>query len=54
MTEATKETYIRTIVVDIQKKNNSFVVDEIMTTDELVMETLECYMDLSKYRIITV
>ncbi len=47
MTIVTKETFIRTIVVNIEKTNNSFVVDEIITTDEFATEALEGYMDLS-------
>lgn len=54
MTEVTKETFIRAIVINIEKKNNSFVVDEIITTDEFATNALECYKDLTKYRIITV
>lgn len=47
MTIVTKETFIRTIVVNIEKTNNSFVVDEIITTDEFATEALEGYRDLS-------
>lgn len=54
MTEAAKENYIRAIVINIEKKYNSFVVDEITTTDEFVTKALDGYRDLSKYRIITV
>lgn len=54
MTEVTKENYIRAIIVNIENMHNSFVVDEIITTDEFATEALEGYRDLSKYRIITV
>lgn len=54
MTEVTKETYIRAIVINIEKKYNAFVVDEITTTPEYAAEAMECYNDLKKYRIITV
>lgn len=47
MTIVTKETFIRAIVVNIEKTNNSFVVDEIITTDEFATEALEGYRDLS-------
>lgn len=54
MTTITKETIIRAIVINIENMHNSFVVDEIITTDKFATEALECYRDLSKYRIITV
>lgn len=54
MTIVTKETVIRAIVVNIENIHNSFVVDEIITTDEFATEALEGYRDLSKFRIITV
>lgn len=54
MTTVTKETIIRAIVVNIENIHNSFVVDEIITTDEFATEALEGYRDLSKFRIITV
>lgn len=54
MTEVTKESYIRAIVVNIEEKYNSQVVDEVITTPEFASQALEGYNDLAKYRIITV
>lgn len=46
MTEVTKEFYIRAIIVDIQEKHNSHVVDEVITTPKFASQALECYNDL--------
>lgn len=54
MTSVTKETYIRAIIVNIEDKNNSYVADEVIIKDDHATETLECYSDLKKFRIITV
>ena len=54
MTEVTKESYIRAIIVNIEEKYNSQVVDEVITTSEFASQALEGYNDLAKYRIITV
>lgn len=54
MTEVTKESYIRAIIVNIEEKYNSQVVDEVITTPEFATQALERYNDLTKYRIITV
>lgn len=54
MTEVTKESYIRAIVVNIEENYNSLVVNENITILEFASETLEDYRNLSKYRIITI
>lgn len=54
MTEIIKETFIRAIIINIENKHNAFVADEIITTPEFATDALECYQDLSKFRIVTV
>lgn len=54
MTEVTKETLIRAIVINIEEDYNAFVTDEITTAPEFVTDALECYQDMTKYRIVTV
>lgn len=54
MTNITKETIVRAIIINIEQPHNAFVMDEVWGDIETVDDMLECYKDLKKFRIITV
>ena len=54
MVNVTKEQIVRAVVIDIQNPYSAQVVDEVITTTDDLNRALIAYMDLSKYRIITV
>lgn len=54
MTNIIKDTLIRVIVVNIADKHNSFVENDFTTSEDYLNTALQCYMDFTKYRIITV
>lgn len=54
MTNVTKETIIRAIVINIEQPHNAFVMDEVYADVDTLDDMMECYKDLKKFRIITV